>query len=110
MVEGNYIGSDVTGTTYVPNGAFNGNDIAGVQIDDSAGNTIGGTATGAGNLISGNVGGIQIIGSSATGNSVLGNLIGTNASDSGPLQNYFGVSITFAADNTIGGTTSTPET
>ena len=49
VVLGNYIGTDITGTLKL------GNTSDGVLIDSSAsGNTIGGTATGAGNVISGN--------------------------------------------------------
>ncbi len=73
-IEGNYVGTDVTGTTAIPNGA------AGIHILPGAtSNTIGGAATGAGNLISGNVGpGIQIDGG-GTGNLVQGNSIGVDA-------------------------------
>jgi titin len=50
VVEGNFIGTDITGTVALGN-------INGVQVDNgSVGATIGGTAAGAGNLISGNVG------------------------------------------------------
>ncbi len=51
LVEGNIIGADQAGTGAVPNGT------GGVTISpDSPENTIGGTAAGAGNLISGNTG------------------------------------------------------
>ena len=67
----------------------------------SANNTIGGTA-GAGNTIGGNVNaGVEIADSGTTGNVVLGNLIGTNASGDN-LGNAIGVSIS-APSNTIGG-------
>src|SRR5262249_41765134 len=49
VIEGNYIGTNPTGTTALPN-------QVGVVIQGGAGNnTIGGTATGARNLISGNL-------------------------------------------------------
>ena len=75
VVLGNYIGLDVTGTVDL------GNTNQGVAIFGSAtNNTIGGTAAGAGNVLSGNNGeGVRITGSGTTGNVVLGNLIGTNA-------------------------------
>ena len=72
LIQGNYIGTDATGTAAV------GNAPAGIS-GTSAGsdNTIGGTDTGAGNLISGNTGpGILL---NATGILVLGNRIGTDA-------------------------------
>ena len=49
LVEGNFIGTDVTGTIDI------GNSLDGVRIV-AAGNTIGGTAAGARNVISGNTG------------------------------------------------------
>ena len=57
-VQGNYIGTDVTGTRAL------GTTIFGIQIS-SAPNLIGGTTAGAGNLISGNGIGIRIIERSA---------------------------------------------
>ncbi len=49
IIQGNYIGTDVSGTSALGNGRY------GIQITGGAdGNTIGGTATGAGNVISGN--------------------------------------------------------
>jgi parallel beta-helix repeat protein len=99
-VEGNYIGTDVTGTAAVPN-------VYGVLIDNASNNTIGGTTSGAGNLISGNWEGVRISGSSATGNQVQGNYIGTNAAGTAAVPNNYGVSINWSAsDNIIGGTTS----
>ena len=46
-VEGNWIGLDVTGEGRLSN-------FDGVEISDSASNTIGGTAPGAGNVVSAN--------------------------------------------------------
>ena len=55
MVEGNSIGTDVTGTIALANGGD------GVDLSSAPPNTIGGTAAGAGNVISGNAqAGIQI--------------------------------------------------
>ena len=72
-VQGNYIGTDITGT-------FNrGNDSDdGIEIQNSAtGNLIGGTAEGAGNLIAFNfLDGVNIV--SGSGNAVLGNDIHSN--------------------------------
>ena len=46
--QGNFIGTDAAGTAALANGGI------GVAIDSASGNTIGGTAAGAGNVISGN--------------------------------------------------------
>ena len=103
IVQGNYLGTDVTGTTAGP-----GNSV-GILIDNTSGNTIGGTGAGAGNVISGNsVDGIEIFGSGTTGNVVLGNFIGTNAAGATGLGNAIvGVDIASGASgNTIGGTAS----
>ena len=69
-------------------------------------NTVGGTTAGAGNLISGNgADGIDIVNSTAQGNLVEGNLIGTGADGTQNLGNQEGGISIFdgAADNTIGG-------
>src|SRR5262249_19804570 len=74
---GNYLGTNVAGTTALGNA---GSGIALFNI--ATNNTIGGIATGDGNLISGNLGiGIFIDGSggAASGNVIKGNLIGTDA-------------------------------
>lgn len=99
---GNYIGTDVTGTTKLRN---NGN---GVVISFAPNNIIGGTTPGERNLISGNdVCGVSIIGSGSTGNSVTGNFIGTDVNGLANLGNQLcGVGIDSASNNIIGGTTA----
>ena len=100
-VQGNYIGTDVNGTSAL------GNSSVGVFIGSAPGNTIGGTAAGARNVISGNgLDGVQIFGISASGNLVQGNYIGTQIDGTSALGNTFkGVHITVdASTNTIGGT------
>jgi CSLREA domain-containing protein len=98
QVQGNYIGTNASGSAAL------GNTTDGVLLaQGSVGNTIGGTAAGARNVISGNVSSGVFITNSATGNQVQGNYIGTNASGSAPLGNVEGVSIR-GPDNTIGGT------
>jgi hypothetical protein len=101
-VQGNYIGTNASGTQDLAN--FND----GVFIEDAPANTIGGTTAGARNVISGNAGnGVRIQNSGATGNKVLGNFIGTDAS--GTLDRGNGGNGVFvhdgAANNTVGGTT-----
>jgi CSLREA domain-containing protein len=97
-VEGNFIGTNASGTRALAN-------REGVDVSVAPNNTIGGTTTGARNVISGNLeSGVKIIGSAATGNRVEGNFIGTNASGAQPLGNGSdGVTLT-SANNTIGGT------
>ncbi len=104
IVQGNFIGTDATGSKAIPN-ASNG-----LTIDRSRNNLIGGSAPGARNVISGN--GINGSGTGAgagvaigsTGNIVRGNFIGTNAAGDGPLKNLeFGVFVA-GSNNTIGGT------
>jgi parallel beta-helix repeat protein len=105
VVAGNRIGTNKLGTSAVPN-----NDD-GILIQLGASNNIiGGTASAARNVISGNVeDGILITDSNTTGNQVLGNYIGTTADGMWRLGNGLaGVSIeNGASNNTIGGTTDT---
>lgn len=101
---GNRIGTDAAGTAALPN-AGDGIDVA----DGVQGLTIGGTATGAGNVISGNTGdGIQINPTTATVSdlSIFSNLIGTDATGSAALPNTGnGVEVDApAAGFAIGGT------
>ena len=108
VVEGNYIGTDVSGTRAIPN-AFSGVDIDSDATGGASSNTVGGTAAGAGNLISGNgIHGIGIYGTGVTGNTVQGNFIGVDVTGSVALGNtYDGVHIDLAASNNlIGGTTA----
>jgi hypothetical protein len=80
VVQGNFIGTDLTGTQDLGNG-FQGM-ILGASSQSA---TVGGTSGGAGNLISGNdLGGIDLNGSDHI---VQGNLIGTDRSGSLPLPN-----------------------
>jgi CSLREA domain-containing protein len=76
VIQGNYIGTDLSGT------AARGNSF-GIRVGGRD-NQIGGTAAGAGNLISGNRHGVVLRTGSST---VQGNLIGTDASGASPLPN-----------------------
>ena len=70
----------------------------------SPNNTVGGTAAGTADVISGNTyAGVLLAGANATGNVVLGDNIGTNAAGNGALGNLFGV-LVMAPGNFIGGT------
>jgi hypothetical protein len=82
VIQGNTIGTDVTGTHALGNGRH------GVFLDTTALSLIGGTAPGAGNLISGNGGdGIRIASSGSADDVVQGNAIGTDVSGTQPLGN-----------------------
>ena len=97
-VEGNYIGTDPSGTKDL------GASGDGVRIS-AADNTVGGTTAGARNIISANDEGVVIVGSSAKGNRIVGNYIGTDASGTKDLGNdTSGVTIVDAPNNTIGAT------
>jgi titin len=99
LVQGNYIGTDVSGVADL------GNTLSGVSIGNSANNTIGGTAAGARNVISGNNSHGIGISTGATGNQVQGNYIGTDVNGTAAIgNNADGVIILATANNTIGGT------
>ena len=84
-VEGNYIGTDATGTEARPNGT-------GILISEANGNNIGGQPTGSGNVVSGNTGvGIDVQGVIQGGNKIYGNLVGTTAAGTAPLPNASGI-------------------
>jgi CSLREA domain-containing protein len=96
VIQGNYIGTSKNGNAALSNGE------SGIQFEGSSGNVIGGTAPGAGNVISGNVSaGVLLNGEN---NLIQANLIGTNASGNASLGNQNGgVYFNCASNNTIGG-------
>jgi hypothetical protein len=100
VAEGNYVGTDVTGAATL------GNAGSGVFIQGSQNATVGGTASGAGNLISGNQSnGIEIVGGGYI--LVQGNFIGTDATGSSAVANGgAGLLINGATNNIIGATGS----
>ncbi|MEA2313010.1 MAG: trimeric autotransporter adhesin, partial [Solirubrobacteraceae bacterium] len=102
-VEGNYIGTDATGTAALPN------HFAGAMIYAADENVIGGTAAGARNLISGNANdGVRIqwdepTATPARKNKLQGNYIGVAADGTTPLPNLHAVTLLgTATDNVIG--------
>jgi len=99
VIQGNYIGTDVTGNVALRNAG------SGIMFTVALSNTIGGTSAGAGNLISGNgMHGIFINGDSTKNSIVQGNIIGPNVALSGNVGNLGdGVHIDDASNNTIGG-------
>jgi hypothetical protein len=99
VVQGNFVGTDVTGTIDL------GNSRAGVLLYNTIRNLIGGTGAGEGNLISGNGGGIVFFHPESKENLVQGNLIGTQKDGSSPLGNGVGVQISSGgSNNVVGGT------
>jgi Astacin (Peptidase family M12A) len=99
---GNYIGVNAGGESAL------GNGLSGIGIFSGAqSNYLGGTGSGAGNVISGNQPyGIFISGAEADNNQVLGNFIGTDAAGTGsPGTQQYGIGILAGASaNVIGGT------
>jgi hypothetical protein len=99
LLAGDYLGTDVTGSTAVGNGT-------GILIFASSDNCVGlGQTTPASmNLISGNQqDGIGVYGGS--GNRIQGNRIGTNASGTQALGNAYGIELfSGSAFSTVGGT------
>ena len=105
LIAGNFIGVNAAGTGAVANGGI------GIYLS-SGSNTIGGSTAVARNVISGNASyGVQLDTSSATGNLVEGDYLGTNATGTAAVPNtHYGVYISGGGSNTIGGLTSTPGT
>jgi parallel beta-helix repeat protein len=100
LVQGNYIGTDLTGSVAVRNAAD------GLAISGAPGNTIGGEVAGAGNILSGNSQvGVNLIGPGADSNLIQGNSIGTDVSGRLALGNlYSGINVFSGNSNLIGGT------
>ncbi len=106
VVQGNFIGTDLTGTSAVPNLNLGVHVVVGCKRGS---NTIGGLTSipGAppGNLISGNgTAGLDVV--TGTGNIIQGNIIGADVTGTQPLRNAplaAGISIE-AEDSTVGGT------
>jgi hypothetical protein len=99
VIIGNYIGTDATGTKALGNGWY------GIEISRQD-NVVGGAYRGAGNVVSANVyGGIVLFLSTASGNRVQGNFVGTDYTGTKDLGNVGrGVEFTNGAhDNRVGG-------
>jgi hypothetical protein len=103
LVQGNYIGTDITGTKAL------GNVAAGVGFGfgGAPNNTVGGTTSMARNIISGTNGhGIALYDVGSTGNQAQGNYIGTDVTGTLAVPNSgSGIFITRALGNTFGGVT-----
>jgi len=95
VIEGNYIGTDVTGTIAQGNSD-------GIRIEDASSNLIGGTSPAARNIISGNTRtGMEILWSGSVGNTVQGNYIGTDATGTAGLGNRYQGIHTYADTYTV---------
>jgi len=98
LVQGNFIGTDVSGSSIVSNGAY------GILLTGpNTGNTIGGTVIATRNVISGNLQIGVAIYSGGTGNLVQGNFIGTNADGTSGLGNGNDGYLSASSNNIVGG-------
>jgi hypothetical protein len=118
LIQGSASGNQVLGNYIGPNAAGNGfisgapNRCVGIYILNAPTNTIGGTVSGAGNLISGNSNdGIYV--ASAQGTIVRGNLIGTdgngtsaNTNGTGGIDGVSGIQMQDCTNSIVGGTTA----
>jgi hypothetical protein len=94
IVQGNFIGVDLTGRRKLPNGEN------GVFILFDANNVVGGPEPGAGNVIGGNdLRGIGLVGEGTFNNLVRGNFIGTDFTRSLDLGNQIEGIIVFESEN-----------
>lgn len=112
-IKGNLIGTNANGTATIANNADGillndggSGTVIGNVIGGTTGTTPGGSCTGACNLISGNqANGVGYWHAGVTGNTVLGNFIGTNMFGTGRLPNGdIGIEAQDAPNNTIGDT------
>jgi len=95
VIQGNYIGTDVTGASPLPNSE-------GITLTATTGFLIGGPNAGEGNVISGNdEDGIHV--SVGNGCTIQGNKIGTNAAGTEVIANGYGISGSNAPGLVIGG-------
>ena len=108
VIEGCYVGTDVTGTNAYLGVAYTN---LGVYLQNAPNNLIGGTAAGAGNLISGNMlNGIFL--NNSSGNVIQGNFIGTDPTGMKAVANGTALPVTDSAGgidlsgngNLVGGT------
>ena len=118
LIQGTSAGNQVLGNYIGPNAAGNGsvsgapNRCVGIYVLNAPTNTIGGTVSGAGNLISGNSNdGIYVV--SAQGTIIQGNLIGTdgngtsaNTNGTGGIDGVSGIQMQDCTNSIVGGTTA----
>lgn len=97
-IVGNFIGTDVTGTSARAN-------RRGIDSDVN-GDLIGGGAPADRNVISGNTGAGVTLDTDGSANTVQGNYIGTNAAGTADIANLIGIDASQSDENQIGGTQS----
>jgi hypothetical protein len=96
VIQGNLIGTDITGTKALPN-------QTGISLSGASDSTIGGSAVGERNIISANAGsGIGMVGGS--GVVIRGNYIGTDITGTKDLGNGMGINDSGMDQAAIGGT------
>jgi len=102
-IQGNYIGTNVSGTAALANGTGIRNAYAGGKVGGGT-ITIGGTTVGAGNLISGNSGNGLTLDAMDGGNPVAytiqRNIIGLNFTATAGIPNSYGITVDDADDGT----------
>ena len=99
VISGDFVGTDPTGSYALPN------IDAGVTIDDSKNDVVGGTSAAARDIISGNTNQNLYIIDGSSGVVVRGNFLGLTASGTSTLSDYGnGVSVIQSTNNSIGGT------
>lgn len=110
LVQGNFIGTDITGTRAIPNVnqgvSFSGDTDVDLTAPGPANNIIGGTTPEQRNIISGNGTGVGIFNRSRY-NTISGNYLGTDVTGTREIPNQTGINIFNDSDhNTIGGDAS----
>lgn len=102
-IEGNFVGTDVTGSVGVGNSGR-----AGIWVSGGGENRVGGTETGAGNLVSGNNTAVEpwagagVMVEWSSGTTVQGNRIGTDLAGAVALGNQLGLTVS-GPGVTVGG-------
>ena len=110
-IQGNYIGTDATGTADLGNleDGILLRDAASLGVGGPVGNTIGGKAPAAGNVISGNDGnGVNVSGATTIDNAIQGNRIGAGATNAPRKNNGHGILLDNGAAGNLVGDDDTP--
>lgn len=115
VISGNYIGTNASGTSAIPNGAdgilindAGGGTANGNIIGGASGTSPGGSCTGSCNLLSGNgYNGLGLWHEGVTNTTILGNYVGVDVSGSTAMANFdIGIEINETANNSVGNATA----